>query len=59
MLVEIVESLDAMSERATEIVAAQLRQKPDSVIGFATGSTPLGLYERLIEQHRERGLVFS
>ena len=59
MLVEVVEDYDAMSERATEIVVAQIRTKPDSVIGFATGSTPLGLYDGLIAAHRERGLDFS
>ena len=59
MLVEVVYDHHMMSARAAEIVAAQIRQKPDSVIGFATGSTPLELYGRLIEAHREEGLDFS
>ncbi len=59
MLVEVVDDYAAMSERAAEIVTLQIRRKPDSVIGFATGSTPLGLYKRLIENYRERGLDFS
>lgn len=59
MLVEVFDDYELMSDRAAEIVTAQVRRKPDSVIGFATGSTPLGLYERLIKSHRERGLDFS
>lgn len=59
MLVEVFEDYDAVSDRAAEIVTEQVRRKPDSVIGFATGSTPLGLYKRLIHNHRERGLDFS
>jgi len=36
-----------MSMTAAYIVAEQVRRKPESVIGFATGSTPIGTYERL------------
>ena len=59
MLVEVLPSEAAMSQRGAEIVAAQLRVKPDGVIGFATGSTPLGVYRRLIEMHRSEDLDFS
>jgi glucosamine-6-phosphate deaminase len=59
MLVEVFEDYDAVSRRAAEIVTRQIRRKPDSVLGFATGSTPLQLYNMLIESHRERGLDFS
>ena len=47
---------DDISELAAVLVAAQLIRKPDSVLGLATGSTPLGLYERLIAMNR-RGLI--
>lgn len=36
---------------AAEILAA-LRRKPDLVLGLATGSTPIGVYERLVAAHR-------
>ncbi|HDL78847.1 MAG TPA: glucosamine-6-phosphate deaminase, partial [Bacteroidetes bacterium] len=42
-----------------KIVAALIRKKPNAVIGFATGSTPLGLYKELIRLHKEEGLDFS
>lgn len=59
MLVEVVDDYETLSDRAAEIVAEQIREKPDSVLGFATGSTPKGLYRRLIKAHETRGLDFS
>lgn len=59
MLVEVVADYEALSKRASEIVAQQIRRKPDSVLGFATGSTPLGMYRLLIAYHEEKGLDFS
>lgn len=34
---------------AADLVAAQLRVKPNSLLGLATGSTPVGMYEALAE----------
>jgi glucosamine-6-phosphate deaminase len=48
-----------MSAAAARIVAATLNSKPDAVLGLATGSTPLGLYQELVRLHREEGLDFS
>lgn len=59
MLVETLSDYEAISNHAAEIVARQVRRKPDSVIGFATGGTPLGLYRRLIQFHENDGLDFS
>ncbi len=39
---------EASAEVAARIIARQLREKPDSVLGLATGSTPLRLYQILI-----------
>jgi glucosamine-6-phosphate deaminase len=44
---------------AARIVARLIRGKPHSVIGFATGNTPLQLYKNLVRMHREEGLDFS
>lgn len=59
MLVEVFDDYERMSRRAAEIVIRQIHRKPNSVIGFATGSTPLGLYRQLIDHHQTRGLDFS
>ena len=58
MLVEVFPHCDAVSERAAELVSDQIRRCPSGVIGFATGSTPIGLYRRLIRDHRA-GLKMS
>jgi len=49
----------AVGRRAARFVADLLRRKPLSVLGLATGSSPLGLYGELIRMHREEGLDFS
>ena len=49
----------AMSRRAADIMAAQVLLKPNCVLGLATGSTPVGAYERLVELYREGSLSFA
>ena len=48
-----------MSKVAAEIIAEVLNTKPNAVLGMATGSTPLGLYQELVRLHQERQLDFS
>ena len=48
-----------MSRKAANLVSAQLLLKPDSVLGFASGSTPLGMYEELVARCRLGDLDFS
>ena len=48
-----------MSAAAAKVVAATLNSKPNSVLGLATGSTPLALYRELVRMHQEEGLDFS
>lgn len=50
---------DNLSLKAAKIIAEAIQNKPNLVIGFATGSTPLGTYEELIRMHKEEGLDFS
>ena len=48
-----------MSRAAADIVISQLEKKPDSVLGLATGSTPLGLYRELVERYQNGFADFS
>ena len=48
-----------MSRRAADIIAAQVLLKPDAVLGLATGSTPIGLYDVLVERCNAGELDFS
>ena len=43
----ICKNYDEVSEKAAEFVRSQVMLKANSVLGLATGSTPLGMYERL------------
>lgn len=48
-----------MSKIAANIIAAQVITKPDCVLGLATGSTPIGTYQQLIEKYNNGDLDFS
>ncbi|MEG0215867.1 MAG: glucosamine-6-phosphate deaminase [Hungatella sp.] len=48
-----------MSRKAANIISAQVITKPDCVLGLATGSTPIGTYQQLIEWYRKGDLDFS
>ena len=50
---------EELSTVAAFTVATQIQTKPDSVIGFATGSTPVGTYKRLIEMYSDGFVDFS
>ncbi len=59
MRVIIEEDYQQLSKKAALLVASQVRLKPDSVLGLATGSTPLGMYDELIEMYNEDEINFS
>ena len=48
-----------ISSESAMIIANQIKAKPDSVLGLATGSTPLGLYKELIRLHLNGDIDFS
>src|SRR5258706_1345303 len=50
---------EQMSKAAAQIVAELLNTKPSAVLGMATGSTPLGLYQELVRLHKREQLDFS
>lgn len=50
---------EAMSGKAALLIAGQVLSRPDSVVGLATGSTPLGAYRRLTAMYQEGLLDFS
>ena len=45
------DSYNEISERAAELIRAQIILKPDCVLGLATGSSPVGMYDRLAEMN--------
>jgi len=53
------DSYIAMCRKAANILSAQIILYPRSVLGLATGSTPLGIYRQLIEWYRKGDLDFA
>ena len=49
----------SLAQKSADLVESQIKAFPDSVIGLATGSTPLGLYKELIRRHQEYSLSFA
>lgn len=48
-----------MSRKAANIISAQIIMKPNCVLGLATGSTPIGTYDQLVEWYNKGDLDFS
>lgn len=47
-----------MSRKAANIISAQVIMKPDCILGLATGSTPIGTYDQLINWYEKGDLDF-
>ena len=54
-----VKSYEELSNKAADIIAAQVIVKPNCVLGLATGSSPVGAYKRLIEDNKNGKIDFS
>lgn len=59
MRVIITKDYDEMSKVAANIIAAQMILKPNSVLGLATGSSPIGTYKELIKKNEAGDIDFS
>lgn len=59
MRVIIAKDYEEMSRKAANLIAAQITLKPKSVLGLATGSTPLGTYRELIERCNAGDISFA
>lgn len=54
-----VKNYEEMSNVAAEIFKDVVKNKPNAVLGLATGTTPLGLYAELIKYHKENGTSYK
>ena len=59
MKIHVFETAEKAGRAAAAMFAAQLQRKPESVFGFATGSTPIPLYDQLCDWYAEGLLDFS
>ncbi|MFX0126053.1 MAG: ROK family protein, partial [Candidatus Hodarchaeota archaeon] len=58
VVVVVKESDNEMGIAAAQIIAEQIRRKPNTVLGLATGSTPISMYKELVRMHKEENLDF-
>lgn len=54
-----VKTYEELSNKAADIIAAQVIVKPNCVLGLATGSSPVGTYQRLVEDNKNGKIDFS
>jgi glucosamine-6-phosphate deaminase len=59
MRVVILKNATEVAEYGANIFIEQLKNKPDSVLGLATGSTPLSLYQQLIDANQAGKISFA
>ena len=52
-------SYEELSKIASDIIIKQLKEKTNSVLGLATGSTPLGTYKNLINAYKDNKISFK
>lgn len=59
MEVFVLKDYEEVSKKAFEVMKSVVSAKPDAVLGLATGSTPLGLYRNMIQDHQENQTSYA
>ena len=57
--IHVLPEYSALCRSVAARIAQVIADKPNAVLGLATGSTPIGVYAELVRLHREEGLDFS
>ena len=55
----VIDTPTVLASLAADALEQLLARKPDAVLGLATGSSPLGIYDELVRRHREGRVTFS
>lgn len=59
MKIIVTENYEELSDKAAEAMLAVVKADPSAVLGLATGTTPLGLYARMIRDRAEHGTSYA
>ena len=59
MEIIVAKNYEEMCEKAFKVVKSVLDEKPDAILGLPTGTTPLGLYKKMIKDHKENGTSYK
>ncbi|MCG9479502.1 MAG: glucosamine-6-phosphate deaminase [Actinomycetia bacterium] len=49
----------SMNRKAADTISATIKEKPNCVLGLATGSTPVGTYKELVKRNQQHQIDFS
>lgn len=59
MNISVVSNYEEMGNLAAEKIVKLIKSNRKAVLGLPTGSTPLGMYEKLINMHKKGGISFK
>ncbi len=59
MKIIITKNKEELADKAFVVMRGILAEKEDAVLGLATGSTPIGLYQRMVKDHLEKGTSYQ
>lgn len=59
MKVIVCNNYEELSLKAFEVMKELVTSKPDAVLGLATGSSPVGLYQNMVKDHKENGTSYK
>lgn len=54
-----VKNYEEMSRKAAEMIIEKVRRTPSTNLGLATGGTPVGLYDQLVQDHQRNGTSYK
>ncbi|MCY9593115.1 glucosamine-6-phosphate deaminase [Paenibacillus chitinolyticus] len=59
MIIHKFENQQELNEAGAGIITALVQTKPDAVLGLATGSTPIGIYEEIVKAYNKGRVSFK
>lgn len=59
MKIAIYDNAEQIAEHSANIICQTIKSKPDTVLGLATGRTPLNTYQHLINKYNQGSVDFS
>lgn len=59
MKIIVVKNYDELSKLGASIIAAKIKSNPTCTLGLATGSSPVGTYQNLIEMYKNKEISFA
>ena len=59
MKIIVVKDYEEMSQKCADIFIEQLKKKPNSILGLATGGSPVGAYKKIVEAYNKGEIDFK